>query len=111
MGALTSIAVLVAVQISIVHEVKATTLHHYVLDLKINQPAEIFTVTIHQIPCLLWYLSSFYQQTPLEFPCSRGMFKTDGGTESEAAYLACKAQDSLQRNWFPDPIQVGQERE
>ena len=55
----------------------------------------------------IWYLANFYQQTPLEIPCSRTMFKTEGGDESEAAFLACKAQESLQRNWFPDPIQVG----
>ena len=34
------------------------------------------------------------------------MFKTQDGSLSEAAFWACKAQDSLQRNWFPDPIQV-----
>ena len=34
------------------------------------------------------------------------MFKTQEGSLSEAAFWACKAQDSLQRNWFPDPIQV-----
>ena len=48
----------------------------------------------------------FYHQTPLEIPCSPAMFKTEGGAASDAAFWACKAQDSLQRNWFPDPIQV-----
>ena len=77
------------------------------MDLKRNVlTAKSITFIINQIWCLLWYLSNFDQQTPLEIPCSRAMFKTEGGAESEAAYLACKTQDSLQRNWFPDPIQV-----
>ena len=34
-------------------------------------------------------------------PCTRQMF----GNKS-VAVLACQAQFALQRNWFPDPIQV-----
>ena len=35
-------------------------------------------------------------------PCTRAMF----GNKSAVALLACEAQFALQRNWYPDPIQV-----
>ena len=61
--------------------------------------------------CNIWapfsiLIKSHLQQTPLEIPCTPAMFKTQEGLLSEAAFWACRAQDSLQRNWFPDPIQV-----
>ena len=44
--------------------------------------------------------------TPLQAgrvePCTRAMF----GNKSAVALLACEAQFALQRNWYPDPIQV-----
>ena len=39
-------------------------------------------------------------------PCTRAMF----GNKSAVALLACEAQFALQRNWYPDPIQVAAAR-
>ena len=42
-----------------------------------------------------------FSQPGKVMPCTKEMF----GNKS-VALLACQAQFALQRNWFPDPIQV-----